>query len=125
MTSQQFFKAAEQLKMLTEYTNTVITGRGKSDKIDTINQYIESISKFILQSYIESSLVIYYKQDGQEYVDIIKRDNDPDHTNYYLRSYVGYLNLNWDSYQHKFKNILDFSRYKPNKNPDIITYCDE
>ncbi len=124
VTSQQFLQAAEQLKLLSEYVSAAITGKGKVEKIDTVNEFIENISKLILQNYIENSLVICYKQDGRELVDIINRDNDPDHTMYYLRSYVGYINLSWDRFQSKFKNILDFSRYKPTKNHDIVTYSD-
>lgn len=122
MTSQQFLKAAEQLKLLSEYTNFAITGKGKADKVDTINRYVENISKLVLQSYIESSFLLLYKMDGREYVDLW---DNRDHAMYFIRQYGGTINLNWDSFQQKFKNILDFSRYKPHKNPGLVTFCDD
>ena len=122
MTSQQFLKATEQLKLLSEYVDTAITGKGKSDKIDTVNRYIENVSKLVLQNYIESSFVLLYKEDGREYVDIwSSRQN----AMYFIGSYGNYINIDWNRFQQKFKNILDFSRYKQNKNTNVLTFCDE
>lgn len=124
MKPQDFLQTAEQLKLLSEYIGTAITGKGKADKINTANQYIESIAKAVLKTYIESSCVLVYKQDGRECIDIIYKDGDPDHLRYYLGCYGYFINISWDDFQRKYKNILDFSRYKPTKNHDIVTYCD-
>ncbi|MCM1166278.1 MAG: hypothetical protein NC299_10370 [Lachnospiraceae bacterium] len=124
MTSQQFLQTTKQLNQLREYTNSAIMGKNKSGKIDIINRYIESIAELVLQSYIEDSTVIWYKQDGREFVDII-HDHDKEHIMRYFKCYSGYRNFNWDGFRQKCKNILDLSRYKPTKIPDIITFCDD
>lgn len=124
MKPQDFLQTAEHLKLLSEHVGTAITGKSKADKINTANQYIESIAKSVLKSFAERSCIIYYKCNGQEFVDFIYRDGDPDHLNFYLSSYGYYINISWDDFQHKYKNILDLSRYKPTKNHDIVTYCD-
>lgn len=122
MTSQQFLKATEQLKLLSEYVDTAITGKGKSDKIDTVNRYIENVSKLVLQNYIESSFVLLYKEDGREYVDIWSNRQN---AMYFIGSYGNYINIDWNRFQQKFKNIFDFSRYKQNENTNFLTFCDE
>lgn len=121
MTSPQFLKTVEQLKQLSEYVNSAITGKGKAEKTDVVNEYINNISKQVLQSYIEDSFVVRYKRDGHEFIDVW---DNRDHAMYFVNSYDGFLNLNWNGFQ-KFKNIYDFSRYKPNRNSSVLTFCDE
>lgn len=124
MEPQVFLQTAEQLKSLSKYIDTTISDKNKADKIDTANQYIESIAKAVLKTYIESSCVLVYKQDGRECIDIIYKDEDPDHLKYYLGSYRNFINISWDDFQRKYKNILDLSRYKQTKNHNIVTYSD-
>lgn len=121
MTSQQFLQAAEQIRLLREYVSTAMTGKDKQKKVDTANEYIKSLSEAILQAHTNDSALILYKVDGKEYVDIW---SDRDNMMYFLNSYGNYLNINWDGFQTRFENIFDFSRYKINKNPNVITYCD-
>lgn len=121
MTSKQFLQAAEQLNLLRECVSTSITDKDKVEKIDTVNEYIKSLSETVLHTYIDDSTLILYKNNGKEYIDIW---SDRENMMYCLRNYGGYLNINWDDFHKKFKHIFDFSRYKPNKNPYIITYCD-
>lgn len=122
MTSSQFLKTAEQLRLLSKYVSSAIIGKGKTEKNDVVNEYINNISKQVLQSYIEDSFLICYKENGHEYVDIW---DNRDNAMYFIRSYGGYINLNWDSFRRKFKNIFDFSRYTPNENSSLLTFCDE
>lgn len=124
MKPQDFLQAAEQLNLLKEYVSTAITGKGKADKINISNQYIESATEAILKSLAESSLIIKYEHNGREFVDFIDRPKDRDMLNFYLSRYSRWINISWEDFQRKYKNILDLSRYKPTNNDDIITYSD-
>ena len=122
MTSQQFLKAAEQLKLISDHVNSAIGGRDKQKKVSIANEHIKSLAETILQAYANDSSLIFYKDNGREYVDIwSSREN----MMYCLNNYGMYINIDWETFRQKFPNALDFSRYRSNRNPNYLTFSND
>lgn len=122
MTSERFTDITKQLGKLTECTTAAVGGKNKAEKLDNVNEHIKDLSAAILQTYLQDSGIVVYKDDGRELIDIW---SDRDNMWIALPHYGGYTYITAEQFLEKYKNALDFSRYKPHGNPNLLTYHDD
>ncbi|MCM1277186.1 MAG: hypothetical protein NC299_17820 [Lachnospiraceae bacterium] len=122
MTAEWFVNITKRLDKLTECATASVGGKGKTEKLDNVNEHIKDLSAAILRTYLQDSDIIVYKENGRELVDIW---SDRDNMWLALPCYGGYNNIPSERFLEKYKNVLDFSRYEPNKNPNFLTYHDD